>query len=207
MERIKPHWGWFFLGPAILVLGGVGAFELMVAGILSAGSDMQHVPVPGEGVVHINEAGDMTLFYEQFKVASATVPVGLNVQIRPVGGSATLPVGSTTSFTYSNGRLAGRSIGAVNFPEAGDYKVKVSVPEGVPADGNVALGGNPAGAILGTIFGFIGIGFASFVLCILVLVVVGVKRGKHRKRILQQQHAGFAPQAGMRPPPPGASAG
>lgn len=207
MEQIKPHWGWFLLGPVILVLGGVGASILMFAGIMSAGSDMQHVHVPGESVVHISEAGNKTLFYEQPNVTNATVPIGLDVQVTPAAGGAALPVGPAgTNFTYNNGSVAGRNFGSVNFPTAGDYKVKVKVPEGVPADGNIALGGNPAGAVLGTIFGFFGIGLASFVLCILVVVVVGVKRGKHRKRIMQQQYAGFAPAAGVPPPPPGANA-
>jgi hypothetical protein len=205
MEKVKPHWGWFLAGPAVLLLGGVGAVVLMAAGIMSTGADMQHVKVPGEAVVHIDEPGEKILFIEQTGVANASAPPGMMVSITPPDSEVPLTVeNSGASFTYNNGSVAGRNFGKVNFPAAGDYRVKVSVPEGVPASGQVAVGGNPAGKIIGTIFGFFGLGFGSFVLCIIIVVVVALKRSRSRKRIMQQRYAGHP---GMPPsPPPGAMA-
>lgn len=208
MANIRPHGGWFLLGPAVLVLGWTAAVILMAGGVMSTGSDMQHVNVPGEGVVSITEPGEKVLFIEQNGVSQASVPPGMTVEITPSGGGEPLTVEpGGTNFTYNNGTTAGRNFGTVNFPAAGDYRVKVSLPEGTAGSGQVALGGNPAAKLIGVIFGFFGLGFGSVILCVIIVIVVAVKRSASNKRNMQQQYAGQPMYAGMPPPPPpGASA-
>ncbi|MCB9893087.1 MAG: hypothetical protein H6839_01400 [Planctomycetes bacterium] len=204
MQKVTPHWGWFLLAPAVLVLGGIAASVLMVGGIMSVASGMEHVDVPGERVVLIPEAGDQTIYYESSGF-QASPPAGLNLEITPEGGGEPLelqqPVGNVT---YNVNGVSGRNFKRVYIPKPGRYKFSATLPLGATG-GQIAFGGNPGGKIVGSLLGFFGIGGVSFLLCVIILIVVAVKRSNSRKRMLQQQYSQF-PQGGMPPaPPPGAA--
>ncbi|MCA8916868.1 MAG: hypothetical protein KDB90_15855 [Planctomycetes bacterium] len=203
MQKVTPHWGWFLLAPAVLVLGGIAAVALMAVGLTSVADGMERIDVPGERVVHVAAPGNQTIFYEQTGGISANPPADLVLEITPASGGEPLalsePVGDVN---YNMNGVAGRNFKRVNFPAAGDYKVSATLPLGATG-GRIAFGGNPAEKIVGSLLGFFGIGGVSFLLCVIILVVVAVKRSGSRKRMLQQQY-GRPPQGGMPPaPPPG----
>lgn len=202
MERIKPHWAWFFAGPVVLVLGCIAAVVVMVMGTLNVSSGMQRVNVPGEATVSIEEAGETTIFFEQTGVSQAQIPNGLVVEVTPAAGGDPLPMTTGTgSFTYNNGGTAGRNYRNVDIPTPGQYHVKTSLPPGENARGQVAMGGSPGAALGMALGGFFGLGFLSFVLCMVIVLVVFVMRSKSAKRIREKQYQQM-PQQG---PPPGAA--
>jgi hypothetical protein len=190
--KITPHWGWFFLGPIILMVGVIAASVMIAVGALSAGEGLERIPAPGSGVVRFEEAGTHTVFWEQRGVMQAQVPAGLAVVITPAAGGEPLSQSSGgMNFTYNNNNVAGRNFTTVEVPSPGEYKVDVTVPEGAAGAGQVALGGNPAGRVLGTILGSMAVGGISFVLCLVILIVVAVRRSKSAKAQMAQQYAQY----------------
>ena len=110
MEPIKPHWAWFLAGPVVLALGCVAAVAMFLGGMVNMSEGMQHVGVPGEGTVTIEEPGEYTIFFEQSGVSQAQIPNGLVVEVTPAAGGAPLPLGpGGVNFTYNNGGTAGRN--------------------------------------------------------------------------------------------------
>ncbi len=200
MQNIKPHWSWFLLGPAVLILGGIGAVVLMAGGLMSVAEGMQRVDAPGEAVIRIEQPGEQAIFFEQRGVAQASAPADLTLSITPLSGGEPLNISSTIgNVTYNANGVAGRNYGSVNFPAAGEYKVVATTATG---GGQVALGGNPGEKIVGSLLGFFGLGFGSFVACVIILIVVAVKRARNRKLVMQQYHSHYPPAGGMPPPPP-----
>jgi hypothetical protein len=203
MQPIKPHWAWFFLGPLILVFGGVAAIVLMIGGLSSATDGMQRVDVPGTATVRVDEPGYQTIFFEAGGSFAERPPDRLEATIVPLAGGEPLTLESTIGdATYNMNGVAGRSWRRVNFPAAGGYTITSTVPLG-NSGGKLVIGGDVGERIAFTIVGFFGIGFGSFILCVIVVIVVLVKRINYRKRMMQQQYAAI-PQGGM-VPPPGAS--
>lgn len=189
MQNIKPHWGWFLLGPAVLILGGIASVVLMAGGLMSVAEGMQRVDAPGEAVIRIEQPGEQAIFFEQRGVAAASAPADLKLSITPLAGGEPLSISNTFgSVTYNANGVAGRNYGSVNFPATGEYKVVVATATG---GGQVALGGNPGEKIVGSLLGFFGVGFGSFVACVIILIVVAVKRAKFRKALLRQQYATY----------------
>lgn len=191
--KIAPHWAWFLLGPVILMVGIIASVAMLVVGALSVGEGLERIPAPGSGVVSFEEAGSHTVFWEQRGVMQAQVPAGLAVVITPAAGGEPLSQSSGMNFTYNNNNVAGRNFTRVEVPSPGEYKVDVTVPEGAAGSGQVALGGNPAGRVLGAIFGSMAVGGISFVLCLVILIVVAVKRSKSAKAQMAQQYAQYSP--------------
>jgi hypothetical protein len=68
------------------------------------------------------------------------------------------------------------------------------VPIGTPP-GRLAVGGNAEEKLAMTLVGFFGLPFGAFVLCMLIVVIVAVKRSGYRKRMLREQYAQMAPPA------------
>ena len=190
--KITPHWAWFFLGPVILMAGIVAAVAMIAIGAMSAGEGLERIPAPGSGVVRFEEAGSQTVFWEQRGVMHAQVPAGLAVVVTPAAGGAPLSQSSGgVNFTYNSNGVAGRNFTTVEVPSPGEYKVEVKVPEGAAGSGHVALGGNPAGRVLGAIFGSMAVGGVSFVLCLVILIVVAVKRSRSAKAQMAHQYAQY----------------
>lgn len=118
MQNIKPHWGWFLLGPAVLILGGIASVVLMAGGLMSVAEGMQRVDAPGEAVIRIEQPGEQAIFFEQRGVAAASAPADLKLSITPLAGGEPLSISNTFgSVTYNANGVAGRNYGSVNFPE------------------------------------------------------------------------------------------
>ena len=201
MQNVTPHWGWFLLAPGVLVLGGIAAGVLLVSGIMSVADGMQRVDIPGEQVVHVEEAGDQTIFFEQQGMTS-DAPPGLVLEITPANGGSPLSLQpSPGNFSYNVNGTTGRDFRKVTFPTAGDYKFAATVPPG-STTGKVAFGGNPAEKLVGTLIGFFAIGGLSFVLAVVILIVLIVRRSSCRKRLQQQQYTQLQ-QGGLAAPPGG----
>ena len=203
MQPLKPHWAWFFLGPVILILGGVAAIVLMIGGLSSVTEGMQHVDIPGSATIQVDKPGLQALFYEERGAMEAVAPLALEVRITAVAGGEAVPIDAEyNTVTYNMNGVSGRKWGEANFPAAGAYLVETRVPIGTSA-GELAIGGNAGEKIVGSLIGFFGIGFVSFILCVVVMIVVLVKRINYRKRLTQQMYAGMPPAGNA--PPPGAS--
>lgn len=199
MQPIKPHWGWFLLGPAILFLGGITASVVLAGGAMTVATDMTRVDIPGTATIYAEEPGKMPIFYEERTFGRATAPLNLEVKITPTAGGEPLSIDtSTTNFSYNNNGVAGQQWGTANIPAAGAYTVETTVPLGTSA-GQLAVGSNPGERLIATLLAFFGIGGGSFLLCFLIVIIVAVKRSRYRKRLMQQQY-GMPP--GGPPPAP-----
>jgi hypothetical protein len=199
MQPVKPHWGWFLLGPAILFLGGICAFVVMIGGTMNVAKDMTRVDIPGTATVYAEKPGKMPIFYEERTFGKATAPLALEVKITPAAGGTPVPIDtSTVNFSYNNNGISGQQWGTADLPAAGAYTVETSVPLGTTA-GKLAVGSNPGERLIATLLAFFGIGGGSFLLCFLIVIVVAVKRNRSRKRLMLQQY-GMA--SGGPPPAP-----
>jgi len=204
MQPVRPHWGWFLLGPVILILGGIAALVLFIGGLTSITEGMQRVDIPGRAEVHVEEPGAQPLFFEERGVSQASAPQGLEVRILPAGGGAPVPIDAGFgNVTYNVNGVAGRKWGEADFPAAGTYEITTNVHLGTK-QGQLAVGGNLGEKIAVSLAGLFGFGFGSFLLCAIVMLVVLVKRMGYRRRMVRQQYAAMPP-GGMAPPPPGAS--
>lgn len=196
MEAVKPHWGWFLLAPVLLIGGIVAAFALVVSGVSGMASERQVVPVPGKGEVSFEEAGAVLVSFEETGAAPARVPSGLEVRIYSTGDSEALPMSSPgANYTYHYSGVAGRGIGAVEIPSPGSYRVETRLRQGTepPPGAAVAIGRNPAGAILGAVFGAFALAGGGAVLALILVVVVAVKRSSFRRARQASLYAGHPP--------------
>lgn len=202
MEKVKPSLLWLLLVPFLMVGGVVAAFVVGIAGTLSIAEGMQRVPIGQTGKVTFEAAGETTVFFEQRGVMQASIPAGLKLEITPEAGGAPLKQSlSFGSFTYNANGVAGRNLANVNIPAPGRYIVTTTLPDGAPpVDASVALAGDPGSKLATTLLAAFALGGGGFLLGIITLIVVLVKRSRHQKRITQARYANFAPM----PPPPGA---
>jgi hypothetical protein len=187
--NIQPHWAWFLLSPLALVLGLVVFIVVVLSGLKGIEGARQTVPVPGSGIVTLEEAGSVTLYFEQSGASEATVPAGLDIQIVPAGGGAPLVLSdSRVNTNYSIGGVVGRNFAVVNIPAPGRYEVTTSLPDGVhpPRGATVAVSAGVGGQILGTALGGLAALGLGFLAAVIIPIIVAGKRNTSKKQ--QQAH-------------------
>ena len=203
MNPIRPHGAWYLLAPAFLLAGIAVSVVLVATTAANYEDNRQRVPVPGETALSVESAGAQPVYFEESGTSQARVPGGLELAITPEGGGPTLsisPAGMRSTYHY--GGTAGVKLGDVNFPAAGRYRARTSLPEGVhpPMDAVVVVGGSPVAGVLGAVFGSIGAIGVGFVLAVIAVVIVAVRRAGSRKAMMPQFAAPLHPRP-MGPPP------
>lgn len=173
------------------VIGGV--FIVMgVQAVSSAVDDLERAPVGGDGQVEL-EAGDQRVFLEGDGVNDIFGPDALIGITDPDGNAVDVELyGSGTSLTYDLGGHEGTATWTFDAPTDGTYTVNLQTSES--AVEGVAIGkDNPVTAWVG--MGVIGIAIGSigFLIAIVVLIIMLVRRGRSKKRL--------APAPGSYPPP------
>lgn len=95
----------------------------------------------------------------------------------------------STNLTYSDGDTEGQAVHTFNIDEPGDYTITATADDGQPAE--FAIGkDNPVSEIGKGFALFFGIGIVGFLIALILLIVMLVKRGRSKKRITQARFAG-----------------
>jgi hypothetical protein len=211
-EKIKPSGFWYVIGTVLLVVGPiVGTIMVVVAFVNTYDelSDFPSVPVDGGGEITL-DAGDYTVYAEGPGVDSFTVFSSADVEIIDPNGEAVDLSFVSGEFTYSAGGDDGTAVLTFNAPVDGAYQVNplessvrssnvTDIAIG-PGFGDVLADQVPL-IVLGSILGAVG-----FILGLVMLIVVAVKRGK-RKRQRRLSAGGYSGGQGFGAPPPGSPYG
>lgn len=207
---IKPSVAWYWVGALILVLGTVGAFVLMIVGIVTfadAPNHYERISVPGERAVAISEPGTYHLYGETGDYYSSTnygsSYYSYNTIVRPTvtvtdanGTSIPVTAGPETSVTsYSANGLSAYDFASFYVPSAGTYTVTVKEPA-LPArtstrSGNstyvetydvtrVAVGNSVASTAVPELVSAAALGSIGVLLGLFILIMTAVKRNRSR---------------------------
>lgn len=193
-SKIKPSGVWYWIGSAILVLGCGGAlvwFIVAVVGLNTQARDYQRIDVPGQRSLTFSESGTYTLFGETAtSVSSSTLLDEPDVTVKNSSGS-TVTVNSTyyySSSTYNVDNYHGKAFADVHISSPGTYEFTVRRPASTTTAGRdvnaVAVGQTFTNSSAAQVFGSMAVGFVAFVIGLIVLLVVAVKRSGSRKRQL-----------------------
>lgn len=214
---LRPSSAWYWVGVVIMVAGIVGGIVFGVTRVSDAVGkvdDFPRVAVPGSAEIDL-DAGGYTVFHEYPGASQSygfsftptveiTAPDGAPVDLDSYAGSE----------TYNLSGHEGRAVWTFDAPVGGAYRVEVrGEPE--PFE-EIAIGTSYVGQMLLGIFG--GIAFAGLGVLIggVLMIVIGVKRGRARRA--RQPPPSFPPPgvypvgapdmagtpAWAAPPPPGA---
>jgi RNA polymerase subunit RPABC4/transcription elongation factor Spt4 len=174
---------WFYaLGPAVIVITTAVAVTLFVTGLLGLTPHTRFV-VPGSHEVEFESAGKYYVFYEYRSnvdgVAYSTgeyLP-GMVAALRSQDGSHTVPLKATTmSSTYEMGSRCGVSLYEFHIDDPGTYIFTAVYEDGSTRPAVVfALGQFD---MLKVFLRSVPLGFGGFLLGVLILVWVFVKRRK-----------------------------
>ncbi|MGH7145950.1 MAG: hypothetical protein ACREJ2_17710 [Planctomycetota bacterium] len=176
---------WFALIPAILVLGGILFILVLVLGLSGVTRNLQEVVMPGQKTLTFTKTGSYTIFFESSTIVNHRVflsgqPQNMQLTVTDHATHQPLTIGpSNGSTTYSWGRQHGQSLYefAVNTP--GDYDFAGAYADGATAPQVAfAVGPDITGSVLLTVFGGLGICFGSFVVAMILMVVLIVKRSR-----------------------------
>jgi hypothetical protein len=219
-EKIKPSGFWYVIALVLLVVGPIVGTVMVVLAFVNAYdelSDFPSVPIDGGGEINL-DAGDYTVYAEGPGVDTFTVFSSSDVEILDPAGE---PVGLSFvsgDFSYSAGGDDG--IAALTFTAPTDGAYQVNPVESTSRSSNItdiAIGpgfGDVLGDQVGLIIVGSAIGTIGFILGLIMLIVVAVKRGKRKRERRLAVSASYgtgyggpgSPAYGQPgyPPPPGA---
>ncbi|WP_174567693.1 hypothetical protein [Nocardia altamirensis] len=179
-QRITPS-GWWFVVGALLIVGGlVGGIVLGVLGFVGMSGkvdDLQRVPVPGSGAVQLTETGGYTVNFEYPGASEHGFPGRITTSITDPSGAAVPLQDYSANVTYTFGKHEGRAAFSFTANTPGTYRVTTT---GGPA--TAAIGRGFGTSLAGSLVGAFALGFGGLVLGVIALIVVGVKRGRSKRR-------------------------
>jgi hypothetical protein len=232
LPAVKPGKIWYWLG-ALSILAGLVVGGILIANSISTLSktvdSFGRVRVPGGESCKLvfDKPGRYTIYYEyQTKIpqrddacndtggtelinASTSSPLGLNVTLKSVDkpDSAPLKTVPSTSGDVSislNGH-SGKAIREVQIDRAGDYVIEVSGGSaGTTSEPYVlAVGRGAITSVASRIVSALAIAGLGGLLGLILLLVTGSKRRKHRQLLATQIVTGYpgAPPSAYGPPP------
>jgi len=187
-EKLKPSGFWYVIGVLLLVASFVVPIVFIVLGVQAFQDELEKfdsVPIDGGGEVQL-EADDYTVYVEGRGVDSFTPFSSSDVEILDPGGNPVSLSFTTSDNTYSVGGQDGVGVLTFTAPETGTYQVNPL--ESSTRSSNIteiAIGpgfGDVIGA--GIVFWVLaGIsGLVLFILGLVMLIVVAVKRGKQKRQ-------------------------
>lgn len=197
--QVRPSRVWYWVGGALAFAGLTVAavwIGLAIKGVVDRTDELQRVPLPGEGRVAFEKAGDFTLYVEAPGVSDdgANVPRG-EVVMEPVGGGQPVEFSDyDADFSYDWGGHEGRAVSTFEITEPGIYRVRTATESGLP-EGDVALGESLVGDLPRNIVFALVVAFLALVGAAVIITLTGVRRHRARKAL--------APSPGTAPPPPG----
>ena len=123
----------FVISLIIFVAGGIGIYKGVVGFTASINQGMTRFVVPGSQVVHVDEAGPVSVYYEHRSHVDGQVydtqqswPNGLNVNITDQATGQVLPMKSSSmTSNYSTPAKSGELIGYFDVAASGDYLIDV----------------------------------------------------------------------------------
>jgi hypothetical protein len=200
----------YWLGGLLIaggIIGGIVWSWMSFSSFLDAIDDFERVPVGEINTIQLDE-GDYVVYAE--RGGGEAVSLFLNeVRMRPAGqeGADEIEFDAYVSeFTYDFGNHTGRAQLTFAVDEAGDYDVRVGDGPGTTAT-TAAFGPSVANDLVSAIVGGFVIAGIGIVLGIILLIVTGVRRRRHRQRGWLDAWNGpgggpGAPQPGTWNPPP-----
>ncbi len=168
------------------MVGAAAFVYLLVTGIGGLGDGLQQMLAPGKAEIALEKPGTYTIFHEHESVfegryySSPGVVSGLSIGIvsSVCGEPATVRAASTNA-TYSLAGRAGVSILEFEIAEPGRYRISAAYADGRSAPKVVlAIGHDFMGKLMVTIFGGIGIMFASLGGAGAIIAITYIKRDR-----------------------------
>lgn len=198
-QKPKPG-GLAFLFPILLWI--VTSIVAVVILVLSFGrvdgvvDDYQRTPVGGSGTVTL-DAGEQRIFLERPGADEDIFATsGITVTVTGPDGADITPDAYLTDLDYSVGGRDGTAIYTFDAPSSGEYTIEST--DGVNGQGGeLAIGSeNPLGPIGVGFALFFVIGGLGFLIALIILIVMLVKRSGSKKRIraAQLQSQGYGQQ-------------
>ena len=160
------------------IIWGVTAF----VGFQDAIDDFERVPVGDTGVIDL-DAGEYVVYAERGGGLPLSAFLG-EVRMRPAGEEGADEIEFEpydTEFTYDFGARAGRAQFTFTIEDAGEYQVRVADAPGTTAT-TAAFGPSVASELVSAILGGLIIAGVGVVAGVVLLIVTGVRRRKHRQR-------------------------
>lgn len=207
-QKPKPGGLAFLIPVAIWIVSSIVAIVFVVMGVANSNSvieDFARIDDGTTATVELKSAGGYRVWLERPGVDDSFLDPTADVTVTRDGDPITVEryVGS---LSYSGDGRDGEAIYTFNAPEAGEYEITGVVTDG--EGGTFAVGkGNPPGEIARGFLLMFAIGTLGFLVALVILIVLFVKRGRS-KRSIRQAAAGAYPQQGYGPPgyPPAGSA-
>ncbi|GAA2030601.1 hypothetical protein [Polymorphospora rubra] len=197
--ELRPRRIWFLVAALIALVGVVAGVVLFLLGLNSAAGGVEDVSAEFEtSTEQVFQTGDtvqVALTPDQSKIVWVDTAVIGSTPTCEVSGSADLGT-STTNWTVTNATGEWRSLYELSAASAGTYELTCTGGTGPTA---LAVGPPPAfGEMFGS-FGalFGGIGALTVLPCLgfvvggVIALVVGLRRGAHRKRLVAERTAGY----------------
>jgi hypothetical protein len=169
--RVRPGRIWY-LGAALLVLGGVAWLVFGFVSLSSKVDAFSRVPLPAGGTVTLDHSGGWVVYYEGAGATTGQIP-GFDVQIRPAAPPAA--VGSLRSYaasvTYTIGSHKGRAVLTLQVVRPGKFLVVPSGGTAVAGGSDLAFGSSVAGSIVTTALLSIGLIFLGVAATIILFII------------------------------------
>lgn len=192
LEKPKPGLAPAILIPlAIWVVFSVVATVFLVRGFQSYDDiidDFARVESGQPATVDLRSSGGYRVWIER-PVLDDDVRPPTTVTVEAADGTE-VPVEREYSSTlsYNNGGDDGQAVHTFNIDEPGEYTITATAIDGQPA--RFAIGkGNPVSEAGKGLALFFGIGIVGFLIALILLIVMLVKRGRSKKRINQARFA------------------
>lgn len=197
-QKVKPSIAAALLVPLVIwIVTGIVGGALIAVGISkipAAVDDLQRAPVGQQTDVEL-EAGDYRVFIEGDGVNDVFLTPSALFAVADSDGNE-VPVDlydNDTSVTYDFNGHEGRAAWTFEIRTAGTYTVNASSSDAVVE--NVAFGTqNPLTAGVPMVIVGVVVGGLGFLLALVVMIVMLVRRGRSKKAVFQSQAAqGFPP--------------
>lgn len=188
MGTSKAPSAWFYaIGPAVIGITSVVAIVLFVVGILGMAPDAR-VVVPGSHEVQFDKTGEYIVYYEYESTVDGVAYStdehlhGMVATLRSQDGSRIVPLtDAAVNSEYSIGSRSGVSIFEFDIDEPGTYILTAEYQNGRVAPEVVLAVGQFN--IVEVLLRSIPLGLVGFVLGVILIVLVLVKRRKAGKTI------------------------
>jgi hypothetical protein len=189
-SELRPRRGWYVFAAAfatIMIALGVGGFAWgIVTAIRSAEVGQQFVP--GQAVTVPMAPTPRAAIYIQVAGQQGSTPPADCRILGPTGTSPDLSP-STTAFTTTLNGISWRQLYVVHVSQSADYTVVCSSSQATRfAVGRQVAVGALVGGILGGIAALLILPGAGTLVAVIIAVVVGVRRGNHRRFLISQRY-------------------
>lgn len=186
--RIRPSLWYCLLGVPFLLIGGALFVYFLFHGLLHLTDTLTQVVVPGKTELKLEGGRTYTVFLEEHsvvhgKVYSTEAIGGLECRLSAMPSGTTVKIEQAgTNTTYSIGGRSGRSVLQFSIQKDGNYAFACDYGENSQGpEAVLAVGSGVGAAILRTVVESIAAVFAGGFLCVIVVLIVVIKRERARR--------------------------